>query len=997
MRVRVQRTSVALLCSALLVVVGASWAVDAQQPTTTAAKKPLSYDTYDYWRSIQATTLSRDGQWLAYALTSAGADGELVVRNLRSGAETKQPRGTSPTFTADGKYVVFTIAQSKADEERERQSQRTQGRGQGQPEAEGGGAAGAGGARSQPRTSAGILTLATGQVSEIERVGSISLPEESSTWVAMHRGNGGRGGRGGRGAATGRGAAPTTAAAGRAEVTGAEGTGREGSPRAKRKDAGSDLIVRNLTTGQDVTIPLVTDYAWSKDGAWLAYAVSSTKAEEDGAFVRQMSDGTVRPLHVGKGNYKALAFDESGKQLAFVSDQAEYDKAVSPYRLYYWKAGDAAATELVSAATRGVPQGLVVSDQFSPRFSDDGQRLYLGTAPPPAPPAAEGAPAPTNVDIWNWRDPLIQPMQRVRATQERNRTYRAVVHLASKQFVQLATADMPNVNPGDDATRVLATSDLPYQQQISWDTSYSDIALVDLKTGQRQQIMEHARSTPTMSSTGRYLLYFDEDQGHWFTYRLADGVRSNLTEKLGVNVWREDHDTPSVPPAYGSAGWTTGDRSVLIYDKYDIWEIRPDGTGARMVTGGEGRKQQIVFRYRTLDAQQKAVPLDKPLLLAANDDRTEANGFYRVSMSGGTPVKVVMLDKSFGIVTKAKQADRVVFTLSRFDEFPDLWVSDTDFRDMKKVSNANPQQSEYVWGTTELIQYTNADGKTLRAILAKPDNFDPAKKYPLMVYIYEELSEGLHTYRAPNPGTSINITRYVSNGYIVLMPDIVYETGYPGESAEKCVIPAVREVVDKGFIDPKRIGIQGHSWGGYQITHLVTRTNLFAAVEAGASVSDMVSAYGGIRWGTGMSRAFQYEKTQSRIGQAPWDAPLQYIENSPIFWVKKVQTPYLTIHNDEDDAVPWYQGIEFFSAMRRLGKEAYMFVYNGEPHGLRNRDNQKHWTVHMDEFFDHFLLGKPTPDWMTSGVPFLEKGKRDVSDLFKRKTPSETNQSAPQK
>ncbi len=243
-----------------------------------------------------------------------------------------------------------------------------------------------------------------------------------------------------------------------------------------------------------------------------------------------------------------------------------------------------------------------------------------------------------------------------------------------------------------------------------------------------------------------------------------------------------------------------------------------------------------------------------------------------------------------------------------------------------------------------------------------------------MVYIYEELSEGLHSYRAPNPGTSINITRYVSNGYVVLMPDIVYETGYPGESAEKCVIPAVNTVVAQGFIDPKRIGIQGHSWGGYQITHLITRTNMFAAVQAGASVSDMVSAYGGIRWGTGMSRAFQYQKTQSRIGLPPWDAPLQFIENSPIFWVEKVHTPYLSIHNDEDDAVPWYQGIEFFSAMRRLGKEAYMFVYNGEPHGLRQRDNMKHWTVHQDEFFDHFLLGKPTPEWMQKGVPYPREG-----------------------
>jgi len=252
-----------------------------------------------------------------------------------------------------------------------------------------------------------------------------------------------------------------------------------------------------------------------------------------------------------------------------------------------------------------------------------------------------------------------------------------------------------------------------------------------------------------------------------------------------------------------------------------------------------------------------------------------------------------------------------------------------------------------------------------------------------MVYIYERLSDQLHRYYPPSPGTSINFTRYVSNGYVILQPDIIYEIGHPGLSALKCVIPAVEKVISLGFIDPKRIGIQGHSWGGYQITYLITRTNLFAAVEAGAAVSNMISAYGGIRWGSGMSRAFQYEKTQSRIGGPPWEKALQFIENSPIFWVERVNTPYLTIHNDEDDAVPWYQGIEFFTALRRLGKEAYMFNFNGEKHGLRDRENQKYWTVHLDEFFDHYLKGAPRPEWMEKGVPYLERGKRDISYLFK--------------
>jgi dipeptidyl aminopeptidase/acylaminoacyl peptidase len=409
-----------------------------------------------------------------------------------------------------------------------------------------------------------------------------------------------------------------------------------------------------------------------------------------------------------------------------------------------------------------------------------------------------------------------------------------------------------------------------------------------------------------------------------------------------------------------------------------------------MITRGIGREGRLVFRYQKLDPEERAIPAAKPLLLSTTDDHSKASGFYRVALSGtGAPEKIVMADKLFGGVIKAKHADVVVLTAQRFEEVPDLWVTTTAFGDLKKVSGANPQQAEYRWGRAELIDYVNFDGKPLRAILTKPDDFDPSKKYPLMVYIYEELTNGLHRYSAPSPGTSVNMARYVSNGYVILQPDIVYDTGYPGESAEKCVIPAVQKVVSMGFIDPARVGIQGHSWGGYQITHLITRTNMFRAVEAGASVVNMVSAYGGIRWGTGMSRAFQYERTQSRIGAPPWKDPLQFIENSPIFWVEKVKTPYLTIHNDEDDAVPWYQGIEFISAMRRLGKEAYMFNYNGEKHGLRERENQKHWTVHMAEFFDHFLLDAPKPEWMEKGVPFLERGKRDLTPIYKKKITTE--------
>ena len=261
----------------------------------------------------------------------------------------------------------------------------------------------------------------------------------------------------------------------------------------------------------------------------------------------------------------------------------------------------------------------------------------------------------------------------------------------------------------------------------------------------------------------------------------------------------------------------------------------------------------------------------------------------------------------------------------------------------------------------------------LSGALYKPENFDPKKKYPMLVYIYERLSQNVNHFVPPAPSHNINISYYVSNGYLVITPDIVYNIGYPGQSALKCVLAAVQTMVDTGYVDENAIGIQGHSWGGYQIAYMITRSNRFRAAAAGAPVADMISAYDGIRWGPGIPRQFQYELTQSRIGGSIWQYPLRFIENSPIFMADRVTTPLLMIHNDADDAVPWYQGIEYYLALRRLGKEVYMFVYNGEPHGLRRRPNQKDYTVRLQQYFDYYLKGAPKPDWMEKGLPYVDK------------------------
>ena len=960
---------------------------------TVAAKKPISYDAYDGWRSIQGTQLSRDGQWLVYALVPQDGDGELVALNLKTNKEYRAARGKQPVLTVDGKFVAFTVAPPKADVDKAKKDKK-------KPE-------------EQPKNGLGIMNLASGEVTTIDRVKSFKVPEESGTFVAylmeppLKKPDEKKD--------EARKEEPTKEPAVKKEpevkpvAKTEEPKKEEPKKEEKKKEPGNDFIIRELASGKETKVTEVVDYVWNKPGTWLAYGVSSKTPENDGAFVWEAASGKTVALLKGLGNYKNLTFDEKGAQFAFTSDRDDYKSEKSFSKLYHWAAPVPAApaadkiiraagagavktvpatsaTELVPAAAKGFPAGMAVSENGKLLFSKDGGRLFFGIAPAPQP-EPKDAPDPVKVDIWSWTDPYLQPMQKARADEDKKRTLMCVMHFGPKEkkFVQLATAEIPDITLSEEAKAAFGSSDLAYRQLVSWDQSYEDIYVVNVNDGSKKKVLEKTSNGARLSPGGAWLTYFNDSDNAWYTYRIADAKTFNLTGKLGVSFDQEVWDSPSEPGPYGTAGWTDGDKSLLVYDRYDIWEIAPDGAKARSITNGMGRKDHLVFRYSRLDPEKTTIPAAGPLVLQASNEKTRASGAYRVDLSAPTadPVKVVMMDKLFGGLQKSKNAEVYVFTQQRFEEFPDLWVSGADLSDARKVSRANPQQADYNWGGAELIEYTNADGVPLPAVLIKPEDFDPSKKYPLMVYIYETLASGIHRYYPPSPGTSINFARYVSNGYVVLMPDIVYEVGYPGSSALKCVIPAVNKILDMGFIDLKRVGIQGHSWGGYQIAYLVTQTDMFAAVQAGASVSNMTSAYGGIRWGSGMSRAFQYEKTQSRIGAPLWSRTLQFLENSPVFWVERVNTPYLSIHNDEDDAVPWYQGIEYFSALRRLGKETYMFNYNGEKHGLRERENQKHWTVHQDEFFDHFLLGKPRPEWMEKGVPYLERGKRDVTPLYK--------------
>jgi dipeptidyl aminopeptidase/acylaminoacyl peptidase len=956
------RRQFAVLCLAALMI---SSAAIAQQ------KRPLTHADYDAWRSIQGQQLSRDGKYLAYALVPQDGDGEIVVRHLESGKEWRAPRGAQPVnppppnpaaepptgpppfagrpvFTADSRFVVFQILPAKADTDKAKREKR-------KPE-------------DMPKNGLGIIDLVTGETIRVERVKSFQVPENGPATVAclMEPKKEEK--------------PPEDKSAEKKPDPAAAGDKK----KEKKKEYGSDLVLKNLGDKTERTFADVTEYTLSKDGKSLVFAVSSKNEAANGAFaIAPGSQDAPAALLNGKGKYTKLVWDDKQTQLAFLSDRDDATATQPKFKLYHWTRQDSApantlrapAVEVVSTASAGFPQDRVISDKGAVAFSLDGAKLFFGTAPPP-PPEKDDEENPDDkvlVDLWHWKDDYIQPMQRVRAEQEKNRSYRAVYHIKEKKFVQLADETMRDILPANDGRWALGMDDRAYRTMVGYDddANSSDVYLVNTLDGSRKLLGKKQRFPMTWSPTGRYALFYDGKD--WNTIATPDGKVTNLTATLGVKFSIEDHDSPSTPPAYGNAGWTADEKYVLLYDRYDVWEVVPDGSNSKSLTGGVGRREKTQFRYVKLDPQEKAIDATKPLLLRAENEWTRDSGFYRERINSGVLEKLVMAAKYFTPPAKAKDAEVYALTASTFNEFPNLLVADASFSNFKQVSDANPQRAGLMWGTSELIRFKNTDGVPLSAMLIKPENFDPSKKYPMIVYIYEKLTDNLHRFVDPRPGHNINASVYASNGYLVLMPDIVYTIGYPGQSALKCVLPAVQAVVDKGFVNEDAIGIQGHSWGGYQIAYMVTQTTRFKAAAAGAPVSNMTSAYSGIRWGTGLPRQFQYEHTQSRIGASLYESPMLFMENSPVFRADRVQTPLMMIHNDNDDAVPWYQGIEYYLALRRLGKEVYLFSYNGEFHGLRRRANQKDYAMRLQQFFDHFLKGTPAPEWMEKGIPYLER------------------------
>jgi dienelactone hydrolase len=802
--------------------------------------------------------------------------------------------------------------------------------------------------------------------------------------------------------------------------------------------AASDLVIRNLADGKETTFAEVQEHSITKDVKQIVFSRSSKAKENNGVYFADIdAPDKTQTLVKGAGRYYRLTWDDRQTRLAFYfddtpppaksetpaesSETSPMGKGMGPGkgrrtggqptpgigptatpsvpntkpRVYVWERPAkgkpfAPAVLVVGPETPGLKKSWQIVDRGRLGFSYDGMKLHVSTAPVPEPekktePKKSDTPAARSdrveLDLWHWKDEVIQPMQKARAGLMRNRSFAAVYLFDAKKLVHLADEDH-SVRPPEYGDWAVASSDKKYRGQ-TWESPVpSDYALVNIRTGESKLLLRAARSGLFPSPKGKHLAGFDGK--NWFVINAADGKKIMLTARLPQKFFNEDFDAPQITPPYGQFGWSSDEKYFFVADRFDIWKFTPDGAEATNVTkiGAASGIRFRIARVEKDDDDESEPERDRGLdtkadwLLSAENLRTRDTGFYRLS-PGGEPKLLIMGPRNYGTPAKAKKADTMILTVSTFTDYPDYYATTRDFKELKRITDANPHRSKFNWARAELLNYTNTDGVQLGAILVKPENFDPSKKYPMIVYIYERLSNNLHRFSAPsvNRGQVINPIWYASNGYLVLMPDICYKIGYPGQSALQCVLPAIQAVVDKGYVDEKAIGINGQSWGGYQIAYMVTQTNRFKAAVAGAAVTNMTSAYNGIRWGSGMARQFQYERTQSRIGDSLWAAPMKYLENSPVFWADRVKTPVMMINNDQDDAVPWYQGIEFYLSLRRLGKEVYMLNYNGERHNLAQTANARDFALRMHQFFEHHLKGKPMPEWMAKGIPYADRDK----------------------
>lgn len=899
------------------------------------AQKPvITHNDYDGWKNVSRAFVPSGGEWMYYFISEQQGDAVLHIAKASGSPSYEIPRAYDPKFSADASKVVFKIRPTYAETHEAKVKKK-------KPD-------------QMPHDTLAVMDLGTGEIEKIPGLKALTVPFSLVEIVAY-------------------------------------------SKQFEKKDSllkAGDQIVLNIKTMERDTLRSASNLKFSPKGDRFTFTVKpEAKDSVRRAGLCLYGAAGVDSLFLidKKASVGNVYWNETGERFAFFANPDTSKAAKGKNDIYLWDGS--VVRKILGKEDPSIKEGWKISDVRGIGYRSSDRVLTFGLCPiPPEKDTSYADFERPKLDIWVWNAEYIPPIHKMRAKAESNRSYLSTIDLESGKVLQLADEDVPEMRIGVDciASKIVAGTDKPYRMQQQWDMNpCSDYYLVNLEDGSRTLLAEAAPWTRfSESPDGLKGVVYDAVKRAWLMVDIESGEITDLTSNLGVDFHDVLDDHPSFPPPTSGATWFKDSRHVAIRDRYDYWVFDLSGAKAPyMLTEGRGRADSTAYNINNpLDSPDyfgRGFRIDPscPLYFVTQNYGSKEWGVAVKDLSKRRPVLKTLAEgpcKYDGLaLSKAvkKQPQRIFFTREAFETGRDIWSTADQFKTEVRLTEVGRQIEKYNWGTVELMKWQRSDGIDAEALLFKPEDFDSEKKYPVIFYFYEKNSQTLYDARNPAPSRSVvNIPYFVSNGYVVCVPDMYYKMdGHPGRDGLESVLSAADQVCLNPWADEKHMGIQGQSWGGYQTAYIVTQTDRFAAAGAGAPVSNMTSAYGGIRWGSGMARTFQYEQQQSRIGKDLWSGYELYYDNSPLFFVPNVTTPVLIMHNDADGAVPWYQGIEFFNALRRCGKPAWMLQYNGEAHNLNARHNAKDLSIRLQQFFDVYLKGAPMPEWMEKGVPATMK------------------------
>jgi dipeptidyl aminopeptidase/acylaminoacyl peptidase len=893
------------------------------------AQKQFTFEDVMKFEDIRNPVISGNGEWAAYGVWPELGDGEVRIQLTSGLTEFVIERGAQPQLTHNGSWAGALIQPPAVPEP--------------------------GTKNDENRQALTLLNSTTGDTLGFADVRSFYFTDNGE-WAVIHHNR-----------------------------------PKELEDAAKKNThIGYPLTLIHLNSRSVKTLNFITESTADSTSSWFAYSVVDTSGTENSLRLIDLTDHNTSETTLATGQlslHSNLTWDDDRAKLAFTSARIDTATNFLPGDAEILLA-DAETGEISTLVSPNqVHSGYRLRSQNRLTWTNDGKRLFFGvqeaamvqldeTQAPDDSLTADNLYNTDRIlreiegDVWHWDDPLIKTHEKQTWNSRKNHLYTAVYHLDRNEVVQLATTNLPDVQVVHHSGKTIGYSDLPYRKLRTWDGTYRDVYLVDVATGEKEQILEKHRFRAELSPGGFQVAWFDGID--WHVRNTRDGVLRNLTEAIDSPFADEENDRPQPSGSYGIAGWTDRDQSVLIYDKYDIWQFDLNSGSQLKITGNAGRPEQRIFRIYDTDPDKEAFSRNERLLLTMYHDHNKNYGFYEGRVGREGVSRLIEDEKQFRIISKADNSNILLFTRESYTEYPNLWISpNLSFRNPRQITDLHTDLTDtYAWGQAELVDWLNADGKPVQGVLIYPGNYEAGKRYPVFIYYYERFSQRLYEFNKPVTNHRPNFAQFASDGYAVFLPDIWFDVPIPGYSATKNLVPGVQKLIEMGIADPDAIGLHGHSWSGYLTAQVITQTDIFAAAVAGAPVGNMTSAYSGIRWGTGLARQFQYEQTQSRLGVSMWENLSPYIENSPVFYADRINTPILIQHGDADEAVPWYQSIELYLALRRLGKESVFLQYHDEPHHLRKFANRLDYAIKMKEYMDHYLKGSPAPAWITDGIPF---------------------------